>query len=236
MAYAAGKKAIGICDRCGFEYLRRQLYPQVKDLRETGWMVCPTCLDEDQPQLQLGRLRIGGPQALRNPRPDTGVTASRDGVSLRYEFLVNDESWAGTDAVVTHVAADSALGLNGAIKVAGSGADPAISLGSLAIDTSLYNHVEMRIKRTVTPSLGSGWVGTFSWTPTGSEDISPAEPVWEQMGDPYTVISWDLFGNAAWTGTVTDLNFKFYSFGSNPATNVTLQIDYIRLENWSERT
>ena len=31
----------------------------------------------DQPQLQLGRLRLDDPQALRNPRPDQSLEESR---------------------------------------------------------------------------------------------------------------------------------------------------------------
>ena len=34
-------------------------------------------LDEDQPQLQLGKIRMDDPQALRNPRPDQSLDESR---------------------------------------------------------------------------------------------------------------------------------------------------------------
>jgi hypothetical protein len=34
-------------------------------------LVCPTCWEPDQPQLQLGMYPVNDPQALRNPRPDT---------------------------------------------------------------------------------------------------------------------------------------------------------------------
>jgi hypothetical protein len=34
-------------------------------------LVCPTCWEPDQPQLQLGMYPVDDPQALRNPRPDT---------------------------------------------------------------------------------------------------------------------------------------------------------------------
>jgi hypothetical protein len=34
-------------------------------------------LDQDQPQLQLGRIRMDDPQALRDPRPDRGLEESR---------------------------------------------------------------------------------------------------------------------------------------------------------------
>jgi hypothetical protein len=34
-------------------------------------LVCPTCWEPDQPQLQLGMYPVYDPQALQNPRPDT---------------------------------------------------------------------------------------------------------------------------------------------------------------------
>ena len=75
--YALGKKAIAICDRCGFQYKLNQLRPQFTDLRNTGLLVCPSCLDEENPQLQLGRWPINDPEALRDPRPDTNQNVSR---------------------------------------------------------------------------------------------------------------------------------------------------------------
>lgn len=68
--FARGERALGICDRCGFTYLLKELKEQVEDARLTGLLVCYECLDEDQPQLQLGKIPINDPQALQNPRPD----------------------------------------------------------------------------------------------------------------------------------------------------------------------
>jgi len=75
--FAAGKKAFGFCDRCGFRYPLHELRNQTRDLRPTGWMVCPECDDEPQPQLQQGSFKIYDPIALRNPRPPLGQAASR---------------------------------------------------------------------------------------------------------------------------------------------------------------
>lgn len=41
-------------------------------------LVCPECLDVDHPQLMLGSFPVYDPQALRNPRPDINLVASRD--------------------------------------------------------------------------------------------------------------------------------------------------------------
>lgn len=66
-----------MCDRCGQQYLRKDLTDQIIDQKATGIMVCFVCLDEDQPQLQLGRYPVDDPQAIRNPRPDLAMTESR---------------------------------------------------------------------------------------------------------------------------------------------------------------
>lgn len=68
--YADGKKALGICDICGFSYKLRQLKSVVRNRVKTGLLACPTCWDEDHPQYELSRLRIEDAQAIRDPRTD----------------------------------------------------------------------------------------------------------------------------------------------------------------------
>ena len=82
--YAPATKALGICDRCGWTYKLKELKDEVVDLNSTGLLVCPTCFDPDQPQLQVGRWPVNDPQALRNARPDTGAEASRWGQGGSY--------------------------------------------------------------------------------------------------------------------------------------------------------
>lgn len=74
--YAAGRRALGLCDRCGFTYRLHELHTEIYDLRPNGLRVCSSCRDEDNPQLQLGRVRVNDPQSLRDPRPDINETAS----------------------------------------------------------------------------------------------------------------------------------------------------------------
>ena len=76
-SFAAGKYAFGYCDRTGFRYAKKDLVPQIENQRPTGLLVGKDVLDEDQPQLQLGRLKTADPQALRDPRPDQGLAESR---------------------------------------------------------------------------------------------------------------------------------------------------------------
>ena len=74
--YAVGKKSFGFCDRCSFRYLLKNLRRiMIKDTL-TQIMVCPSCWEPSQPQLQTGRYPVFDPIALRNPRPDTTYQTS----------------------------------------------------------------------------------------------------------------------------------------------------------------
>jgi hypothetical protein len=69
--FASGKWAIAQCDRCGFRYKLKELQTLVIKTKNVNLLVCKSCLEPDQPQLQLGMYPVNDPQALRNPRPDT---------------------------------------------------------------------------------------------------------------------------------------------------------------------
>ena len=69
--FASGKWAISQCDRCGFRYKLKQLRRLVIKTKNVNILVCPSCWEPDQPQLQLGMYPVDDPQAIRNPRPDT---------------------------------------------------------------------------------------------------------------------------------------------------------------------
>jgi len=69
--YASGKKALGICDRCGFEYKLKELKPLYVNGANTNLLVCPTDWEPDHPQNMLGRYIVNDPQALYKPRPDS---------------------------------------------------------------------------------------------------------------------------------------------------------------------
>jgi hypothetical protein len=68
--FASGKHAFGFCDRCGQRYDLHDLNEQYENLLPIGIRVCFECMDVDHPQLQLGRVPMDDPQALRNARPD----------------------------------------------------------------------------------------------------------------------------------------------------------------------
>jgi hypothetical protein len=74
--FASGKWAISECDRCGFRYKLKELRQLVIKTKNVNILVCPTCWEPDQPQLQLGMYPVDDPQALRNPRPDVSYFQS----------------------------------------------------------------------------------------------------------------------------------------------------------------
>lgn len=74
--FASGKRAIAECDRCGQRYKLKQLKSLVIKTKNVNILVCPTCWEPDQPQLQLGMYPVDDPQALRNPRRDNSYVQS----------------------------------------------------------------------------------------------------------------------------------------------------------------
>ena len=76
MSYAAGKYALGICDRSGFTYKFNDLVYEVQDGKNTGLRVGRDMLDPDHPQNFLGRFPVDDFQALRGARPDNRLDSS----------------------------------------------------------------------------------------------------------------------------------------------------------------
>lgn len=76
-SYTKGKHAFGYCDLTGFRYPLKDLVPEIVNQRPTGFLVGRDVVDPDQPQLQLGKILVDDPRALRNPRPDRGLDESR---------------------------------------------------------------------------------------------------------------------------------------------------------------
>jgi PHP family Zn ribbon phosphoesterase len=64
MAYAKGKYALGICDRCSFEFKLLQLKKEW-----TGFKVCDDCYEPKHPQLEPKR-NVSDAIALQDPRPE----------------------------------------------------------------------------------------------------------------------------------------------------------------------
>lgn len=74
--FASGKRAIAICDICGFQFKLQTLKEEIVKTKRYNLLVCNECWSPDHPQLQLGMYPVDDPQALRNPRRDTTYVTS----------------------------------------------------------------------------------------------------------------------------------------------------------------
>lgn len=70
--FASARHSIAACDVCGFRYKLTELKPLVIKTKTTNILACRECWSPDHPQLQLGMFPVNDPQAVKNPRPDTG--------------------------------------------------------------------------------------------------------------------------------------------------------------------
>jgi hypothetical protein len=110
--FASGKRAIAQCDRCGFRYKLKQLKKLVIKTKNVNILVCPSCWEPDQPQLQLGMYPVDDPQALRDPRPDNSY--------LQAGLNVNGNPSDGSRIIQwgwNPVGLNNPLGLSGLVNV-----------------------------------------------------------------------------------------------------------------------
>ena len=91
--FASGKHAISECDRCGFRYKLKELKKLTIKTKQVNILVCKTCWEPDQPQLQLGMYPVDDPQAVREPRPDISYRVS--GTSGLQELTTNSTEVLG---------------------------------------------------------------------------------------------------------------------------------------------
>ena len=138
MAYASGKYAKAMCDRCGFEYEYTQLKKEWNGLK-----TCPTCFEPKHPQLEP-LLNFLEPEALRDPRPDNDkevglgkiVTSSDPIGKVISGFLVNTSVGTVDAGVVdvSHTQVLSSLSANS-------------SLGAVIISGNLQNNDKIILDR-----------------------------------------------------------------------------------------
>jgi hypothetical protein len=252
-AYAAGKKAFGFCDRCGFRYPLIDLKDEVVDLEKTGLLTCEECWDPDHPQNALGRWPVDDPQALRNPRPDSGQTESRWGGSTVWNFTQSVEDWryvkpSGSDNTISWNESDGTVTATQTVSGIGSleyykkadltGSYASIDLAAALADERALDTVRVviRLDDSTASDMGT-WVGKFYWDVVddpavapfaGDYNVSVSEPDWdESMGDRYVTLEFDPSVNANWAGTITSLRFDLYNTSSNFKA---FRIDSIRVE------
>lgn len=70
MTFAVGRKAIALCERCGFECKYQDLREEYKRGLPQGNAICPRCYDPDHPQEWAGQDTLVDHEALYDPRPE----------------------------------------------------------------------------------------------------------------------------------------------------------------------
>ena len=103
--YASGKKALAICDRCGGTFKLVALKRQYIKQRDSGLLVCQSCLDVDHPQLMLGTVPVYDPQALRNARSDSSQRAASRGIQWGWNPVGGGSTITGTPNALVAVGA-----------------------------------------------------------------------------------------------------------------------------------
>lgn len=96
--FAAGKRAVGVCDRCGFHYPLKKLKKLFVNSVQVNTKVCPECWEPDHPQNQLGRYPVRDPQAIRDPRPDFNEYEQSRANIVPVRSLIG-HGWVGTVTV-----------------------------------------------------------------------------------------------------------------------------------------
>jgi hypothetical protein len=98
--YAVGKRALGICDRCGFQYRLNTLKALTINGVQVNLKVCSSCWEEDHPQNMQGKYPVRDPQALKDPRPDYGEYDSSRAQIVPIDPFVGG-GWVGQVVVTT---------------------------------------------------------------------------------------------------------------------------------------
>jgi len=221
--FAAGKKALAICDRCGLSYKFNDLRKETVNRNLTNLKVCPECLDIDHEQLQLGRLDPTDPIALREPRPDRSDGTSPNDrylTSISYDFNNSTDLWTPTTVtspVSTFTANNTyATFENGSLTSSSIGIRRQRSSSPLSIDTSVYKKVRSLVRiQTFGIATSQPWRGDIAWIRTTDADSfqPPSNSVIEQPDTGlypigrWMLLEWDLTGASSWSGTVDGFRF-----------------------------
>ena len=110
MAYASGKFAIGLCDRCGFEYKLHTLKKEWNGLK-----TCPECYEPKHPQLEP-HTAPADPQAIYQPRPNTDKEVGEGYVVIVYNDIFSPH-YMNSDIVGKNFTVDKMTGSVGEVTI-----------------------------------------------------------------------------------------------------------------------
>jgi hypothetical protein len=164
MAYALGKFAKALCDRCGFEYKLHQLKEEWNGLK-----TCPSCYENKHPQLEP-LTATADPESLYKPRPNNDIEGGEGFVVVSYKNSTAtnylDENILGTNfqgvsstTSVGEVTITETVPANRALP---DGVAATSSLGSISVTGTTVS--ETLTGQAATLSLGTVSVTTSSVT------------------------------------------------------------------------
>lgn len=110
MSYASGKFAVGLCDRCAFEY-------PLLDLKKewTGFKVCNECFEPKHPQLEP-HTAPADPQAVYQPRPNTDKEVGEGYVVVVYTDIYTPH-FMNSDTIGTNFTVSEMTGAVGEVTI-----------------------------------------------------------------------------------------------------------------------
>jgi hypothetical protein len=119
--YAPDSRVWGLCDKCGFRFKLSELRYQIYNQRLTGYRHCPECYDDDDPQLQLGRMNFDDVGPPKDPRPSPPAqNPAIDTEPVRWSqaigfylgvFVLSTSTWEEQPRTLTHLIQDSVPGV-----------------------------------------------------------------------------------------------------------------------------
>ena len=213
MAFASGKKAYGISDRSGFRY-------RLKDMRKewNGLLVGKDEFEAKHPQLRSPRVGAD-PQALRDPRPETGLGSQR---AVQYGFspvgfktipgLIEENDLVGTGQVGTVTLFFP--------KTLGSEATGEVGDVTVIVPASVT--VSISGFAVLTPSVGSVTVATaggVSVPITGSSSTASAGSVTTLIANVIAVVTGSA-GTASLGSVTVTTNVTNYAVTVASGTNI----------------
>ena len=219
--YAAGKKALASCDRCGFTYKLLKLKEEYDNRRLKKNLVCPKCKDPDHPQNYAGETPLPDDSVVFEPKSDTGIVTSRDGNSIIYRFSEGNDGWSP---------------LGGSIALSGdylthtwtSITTPQLYQLGLSIDPSIYTVIRARFKVDSPIELKDSWSGNCNWVnldPIAGSAVNDMPEI--SMGDNFFELKWDASSDAAWSGSIQGIGFIIYGI---PASTGSIDWEWIKIE------
>ena len=116
------------------------------------------------------------------------------------------------------------------------------------VPSYVYVRVRVRISESVdgstplpVPSPNSSYGGKMYWrTSSGAYSLSASSvssPDWNQMGEPYQVLTWDMSDNEDWLGSSgTVVTGLYWIFFTGLTKSGEYEIDYVRFEKSASQT